>query len=99
MKTREIIKVKPEQGREMIDGASNFEIVYDKLSAQSRWDTEHEIVLKRIGDGKFFISYYTVGSTEQQKTIPYEHDKEAIFQEVVPTKKTIIAYEWPHSKK
>jgi hypothetical protein len=48
----------------------------------------------RKKDGKYFLSFYQVGSTEAQDEAPYDSDPYAIFQEVMPVKKTIIAYEW-----
>lgn len=98
MRKREILKVTPAEGRRFLQCEAEFEMIYDKLAAQSRWNTEHEVVLRRIKDDKYFISYYTIGSTEAQEQVPYSDGDFAIFQEVMPVEKKVIVYEWKPSK-
>jgi hypothetical protein len=71
----------------------DWKIISDEIYDQRRWETCHIVVLKRISDGKFFITHYSVGSTEYQDQSPYEND-DMIFREVKPIEKTITTYGW-----
>lgn len=84
----------PEEGRDVIgDDSEEFEVIENKVEDTSRWSIQYSVVVKRLSDGKFFASGYSVGATEQQDEQPYEYDKFAEFHEVFPTTKTITVYE------
>lgn len=90
---REKLNITKQQAREIIWGDSaEFEIISDDIIDNSRWSIIHEIVVKRIIDGKFFRDHYQRGSTEQQDESPYEYS-EPDFREVFPKLKTITIYE------
>ena len=72
---------------------AEWEVVSNDIVEQSRWATYHSVIVKRLSDGKFFITSYSHGSTEIQDSSPYEDD-DMIFREVKPIEKTIITYEW-----
>jgi hypothetical protein len=71
----------------------NFDVVREKIVSRSRWAIRCEIIVKRLSDGKFFKSHYSVGATEYQDERPWQNDDEALFDEVFPVEKTILVYE------
>lgn len=70
----------------------DFEVISDEIHDERRWVNCHEVIVKRISDGKFFRSHYEVGKTESQDQRPYEYD-DPTFHEVFKTTKTITVYE------
>lgn len=72
------------------------ETVYDKIVENTRWSIHHERVFKH--DGKFYITYYSHGSTEMQNESPYEFDGDEIeCEEVFPVERVVIDY-WTQSQ-
>lgn len=91
---KEILKLTPNEGQSIVgEDHEDFVTIKEDIIDTSRWCIIYDIVVKRVSDGKFFKSSYRVGATESQDERPYEYDSEAIFTEVVPVEKTIIAYE------
>jgi len=91
-KQREKITFTKDQARNIAyNDNPNFEEVLTELSDQTRWSTVKRIVVKRVADGKFFESYYSVGSTECQEQRAYEYD-EPVFIEVFAEKVEVIKY-------
>jgi hypothetical protein len=91
---KEILKLMPEQGREIIYGDNpDFQEMETTIEDQGRWTTVYSLVVRRKSDGKYFKAEYRRGSTEMQDESPYEYDSEAIFTEVKPVSKTVIVYE------
>lgn len=73
------------------DHDDTFEIIETKMTGQRRWVTEYTQVFKY--DGKYYVTYFDLGSTENCGTRPYEFsDDEIECAEVVPVEKTIIVY-------
>jgi hypothetical protein len=73
------------------DHDETFEIVQTEMTGQRRWVTEYTTVFKY--DGKYYVTYYDMGSTENCDTRPYDYDGDEIeCAEVVPVEKTIIVY-------
>lgn len=74
------------------EDTSDYEIISDEVVDTRRWSADHEIIIKRLSDGKFFADGYSVGLTEMQDESPYEYS-DPDFTEVFPVEKTIIVYE------
>lgn len=67
-------------------------VIKDQITDTSRWSTHHEMVFKY--EDRYYKTYYSVGSTEQQEESPFEYDDDEIeCKEVFPIEKTIIVYE------
>ena len=91
--TRETLKFTREEALEILDGGDeDFETISDEICGQSRWETQHKLIVKR-SDGKFFKTIYSVGSTENSGGYAWEYDDEVEFTEVFATEKTITVYE------
>jgi hypothetical protein len=91
---REVLKLSREDGRRIVyEDTSEFEVIYDRVIDNSRWSVHHEIVVKRLSDGKFFKSFYSRGATESQDEQPYDLEYVATFEEVKQVEKVIISYE------
>ena len=89
----EVLTLTKEEAREAIwDELEGFEEVSDTLVDTTRWSEIHDIVIKRLSDGKFFMDSYSVGATEMQDESPYEYT-EPNFVECKPVEKTVITYE------
>ncbi len=89
---REVLTLTGEEGKRIVfEDHEDFRVVYDNIDGQSRWSITHEIVVKRVSDGKFFMSYYSTGATESQDESPYEYG-DAEFKEVFPMQETITMY-------
>jgi hypothetical protein len=81
------MKFKKEFLREVIEDA-----IEDKIVDNSRWSIIHEAIFQH--EGKFYLTSYSVGATEQQDEQPYEYDKDKIeCQEVVLVEKVVKVYE------
>ena len=90
---REKLKLTGEQARTILwSDDCNFEVVSDDIIGKSRWSIQHEIVIKRLSDGRFFKDNYSKAATENQDESPWEYT-EPDFTEVFPKEKTIIIYE------
>ena len=87
------LKIGREQALDIVyDDNEYFEIIEDSITDTSRWSEFHRIVVKQKATGKFFVSHYTQGLTEQQDESPYEHE-DPIFTEVFPVVKEVTVYE------
>jgi hypothetical protein len=75
------------------DGAyGEGDTVYDRIVGHGRWSVHHERVFKH--DGRFYLTTYSTGATENQDESPYKYDGDEIeCVEVFPREKTIIVYE------
>ena len=72
--------------RELVDLGEGYELVYDNIIDNSRWEIGHEVVFKH--DGKFYMGYYRRGATENQDT-DWDSDAEVREVEPVETKTTV----------
>ena len=89
----EVLTITKEEAREVIwEDHDDFDLVRDDLVDTSRWSEIHDVVIKRLSDGKFFMDSYSVGATEVQDERPWEYS-DPNFVEVVPVEKTVIVYE------
>ena len=70
-----------------------WKVISDDVYDQRRWVTCHKAIVQRLSDGKYFVSHYSVGSTESVDQRAYEYD-ERVLKEVIPMEKTIITYGW-----
>lgn len=99
---REKIVLTEEQARSILfeNGFTNsfgnweeFETISDEITGNSRWSLQHDLVVKRTSDGKFFNTYYEEGATEQQDQAPFEYGGDVTFSQVFPVQKIITVYE------
>lgn len=67
------------------------EAIKDTIESQSRWTTTHEIIFAY--DGKFWRTWYTEGSTEQQDQSPWEYETEIECTEVHIVEKIVKTWE------
>jgi hypothetical protein len=92
-KEREKLQLTKEEAQAIVyEDTNDYETISDEVVGKRRWSSDHEIVIKRISDGKFFSDYYSRGLTEMQDESPYEYS-EPDFTEVFQVEKTIITYE------
>ncbi len=68
-----------------------FELILDEIVDHSRWSVIHYVVVKRVNDGKYFSSGYSLGATESQDERPYEYS-DRVFNQVFPKEKIVIEY-------
>ncbi len=89
---REKLTLTKDQALDIIsDDDENFEVVSDEITGKRRWADEHEVIIKRLSDGKFFKDCYSTGSTENCYERPWEYD-DPTFSEVFAVEKTIVVY-------
>jgi hypothetical protein len=90
---REKLVLTNEEGRSLVWRENkDFETIEDTIIENTRWSIVHEIIVKRLSDGKYFMDNYSVGATETQDESAYEYS-DPEFVEVFPVEKTIITYE------
>lgn len=93
MNTRENLTLTREQARDIVWGDNkDFVEIQNEIVEQKRWSVVHKIVVQRKSDGKYFMSYYNTGATENQDEKPYEYTSPD-FTEVFPVTKTYTGYE------
>lgn len=89
---REKLVLTKEEAQAIVwEDTSDYEIISDEVVDTRRWSADHEIIIKRLSDGKFFADGYSVGLTEMQDESPYEYS-DPDFTEVFAVEKTIIVY-------
>ena len=89
---REKLKLSAKEGKNLIYGDSDeFEIISDIITSNGRWCLYHEIIIKRLSDGKYFKDTYSEGATECQDERPYEYSTPD-FTEVFPVEEKNIIY-------
>jgi hypothetical protein len=89
----ERLELTGEEARELLWSHDEYRIIQDVIVSTSRWAIDHDIVIQRISDGKYFMDSYSVGATEGQEQRPWdEYGYPPNFVEVVPVEKTIIVY-------
>jgi hypothetical protein len=93
-KTREKLTLTKEDAQVLLwgRGPENYEVVSDTVIDNTRWSIVHDLIIKRISDGKFFRDGYSVGATESQDERPWDYS-DPDFTEVFPVEKTITVYE------
>lgn len=62
----------------------------DDIIDTSRWSIQHKIVFK--DDGKYWMTWYSVGSTEEQDEEPWDYDDEIECMQV--EKKLVQVEQW-----
>lgn len=72
------------------------EIILDEVIDNSRWSIQHKMVFKY--KDKFYMSFYSVGATEQQYEEAYEYadneiDCDEVEQKEITVKKWVIVGE------
>ena len=71
----------------------DFVVVKDTHTGSSRWSQHYRQILKHKESGKFYVTDYSLGSTESQDESPYEYEPDVIkLTEVVPFKRTVTDY-------
>lgn len=75
------------------DDSDYLEDVVTTLDDSSRWALQYTQVFRDTRDGKFYMTYYQTGATEQQDESPYEYeDDELDVREVEPYEVTVTKY-------
>lgn len=92
MEREKLVLTKKEAQAIVWEDTNEYETISDEVIDTRRWSADHEIVIKRLSDGKFFMDNYSRGLTESQDESPYEYS-DPDFTEVFPVEKTIIVYE------
>lgn len=70
----------------------NLKLISNKISGKRRWSDTYKMIFEF--DGKFYMTQYSVGSTESQDEAPYEYEGDEIeCFEVTRKEKTIYVYE------
>jgi hypothetical protein len=68
------------------------ETVYDRITGHGRWTVHHERGFKH--EGKFYLTTYSVGATENQNVSPYEYEGDEVeCAEVFPRERVVTMYE------
>lgn len=81
-----------EEAREIIYGDNeDFDVVYRQIVDNSRWSVEYECVVKNNKNNTYWMTYYSVGATEQQDERPFEYSDPFFFR-VEPKEVTKIEY-------
>lgn len=81
------VELDPDAAREIacwapLEGSGVDEIVEDEcIDTSGRWEDRYRIVIKDE-EGRYWESYYSSGSTEQQPVNPYEYKDAAKFTRV-----------------
>lgn len=66
--------------------------IREEIIDRSRWTVTYERIFEH--EGRFYLTYYSVGSTEIQDESPYEYDPDMIScTEVKPVEKVVTVYE------
>lgn len=66
--------------------------IYNRVTGTSRWSIDYERVFEH--EGKYYLTTYSVGATEQQDERAYEYDPDEIeCVEVFPQERTVTVYE------
>ncbi len=74
------------------DDSDDFDIVLDEVTGLGRWTVNHQIVIRRKSDNKYFRDFYSIGSTESQDERPWQYDAPN-FEEVFSREKKVTVYE------
>lgn len=76
------------------DDAESLSLVEDDITDNSRWSIYHNLVFKDLETGKFYLTHYSVGATEQQDERPFEYeDDEIACAEVEQVEVKVITYQ------
>jgi hypothetical protein len=67
-----------------------YNSVEDKVIDNSRWSICHELIFAY--DGKYYQTYYSVGSTECQDERPWEYEDEVECIEVIKQEVKVMAW-------
>lgn len=74
--------------------SETLKVVEDEITDTSRWSVHHRLVFKDLETDKFYLTYYSIGATEQQDEQPFQYEGEFIdCDEVIPVEVKVISYE------
>ena len=65
-------------------------LISDNIVDTSRWSINHELVFKF--EDKLYMTWYSVGATEQQDEIPWEYDDVVDCFEVIEVERVVRDY-------
>lgn len=88
-------EVTEDQARDIVYGDNpDFKVVEETERKNGRWCIQHDMVLKRLSDGTFWNTVFSVGATESQDQQAFEYD-DSKFTQVYPHEviKTIFTFE------
>jgi hypothetical protein len=64
--------------------------IEDTVIGNSRWSIEHELIFEY--EGKFYLTYYSVGATECQDERPWDYEEEVECAEVMRQEIKVVAW-------
>jgi hypothetical protein len=68
--------------------------ISDRVTGTGRWSIHHEMVFEDLSTGKFYMTTYSRGATEQQDESPFQYAKDTVVcHEVRPVEKMVTVYE------
>lgn len=70
------------------EDADETEVILDEVIDNSRWSINHKMVFKY--KDKFYMSFYSVGATEQQCECAYEYSSAEIDCDEVEQKEVTV---------
>ena len=89
---REKLKLSKEDAKAVIsDDLDGFKVIQDTIESTGRWSENHDIIIQRESDGKYFGDGYSRGLTEMQDEFPYDYS-DPDFTEVFPKVIEITSY-------
>ena len=79
--------------KEELLGEDDFIVacLVDEIVDQRRWETSHKLIFEK--DGKYYRTYYDVGSTEMQEHGIWEYESEIKCYEVEQVEKMVKVWE------
>lgn len=70
-----------------------LEEVTRSILDKSRWSINHSLVFKDVAEGKFYVTYFSAGSTENPGEEPYDGEGDDVeVTEVSPVETTVVEY-------
>jgi hypothetical protein len=75
------------------EDSESLKLIEDDITDTGRWTVHHKMIFEDVETGKFYLTNYSVGATEQQDEYPFEYAPDEIScVEVKPVEKIVIKY-------
>lgn len=75
------------------DESGTLETIRDTIVSSGRWKIHHSYIFRDKSTGKYYLTEYSVGATEQQDGRPWDIDGETVdCVEVEPVQVTVTEY-------
>jgi len=72
------------------NGYNGCKVISNKIVDQSRWSIHHKLVFHF--ENKYYMTWYSIGATEQQDEMPWEDDDIVDCFEVEPVEKIVTVF-------